>query len=221
VEPLGRLRVDGVACLGLADLDHAHGGGHAPRMPPGTVPPMRVVAGSARGRTLVTPPGARTRPTTDRVREAVFNALWSRGALDGARVVDLFAGSGALGVEALSRGAAHATFVDLDREAVRAIRRNVEACGVADRATVVAAPVERWLAGRPAGDSPFDLAFCDPPYAFDGWADLLEAVPAELVVAEASGPVALPDGWSLVRESRYGGTWVGFVAAPPMSGSPG
>jgi 16S rRNA (guanine966-N2)-methyltransferase len=102
------------------------------------------------------------------VREAVFNALWSRGALDGARAVDLFAGSGALGIEALSRGAAHVTFVDSDRAARRAIERNLAACGVADRATVVGTPVERWLAGLAAG-SRFDLAFCDPPYAYDGW----------------------------------------------------
>ncbi|MGH9002939.1 MAG: trehalose-6-phosphate synthase [Acidimicrobiia bacterium] len=81
---------------------------------------MRVVAGSARGRALVAPPGGKTRPTSDRVREAVFNALWSRGVLDGAVAVDLFAGSGALGVEALSRGAAHVTFVDDDRAALRA-----------------------------------------------------------------------------------------------------
>jgi 16S rRNA (guanine966-N2)-methyltransferase len=181
---------------------------------------MRVVAGTARGRTLVTPPGARTRPTTDRVREAVFNALWSRGAMAGSRVADLFAGSGALGVEALSRGAAHATFVDSDHQARKAIRHNLQVCGVADRATVVATPVERWLAGL-GDDVRFDLAFCDPPYAFDGWVDLLVAVPAALVVAEAPGPVDVPPGWSLVRESRYGGTWVGFIASPPMPGSAG
>ncbi|MBN2621981.1 MAG: 16S rRNA (guanine(966)-N(2))-methyltransferase RsmD [Acidimicrobiales bacterium] len=175
---------------------------------------MRVVAGTARGRTLVAPPGARTRPTTDRVREAVFNALWSRGALEGARVVDLFAGSGALGVEALSRGAAHATFVDSDRAARAAIRRNLEACGLADRATVVAAPVERWVAAH-GGDERFDLVFCDPPYAFDRWAELLSSLPADLVVIEAAAPVALPAGWALERQSRYGGTWVGFAVPPP------
>src|SRR5512145_27011 len=131
-------------------------------------PAMRVVAGTARGRTLVAPPGARTRPTTDRVRGAIFNALWSREAVHGARVVDLFAGSGALGVEALSRGAAHVTFVDSDRAARQAVRRNVEACGFADRATIVGAPVERWLAALDPAVR-FDLAFCDPPYAFDGW----------------------------------------------------
>jgi 16S rRNA (guanine966-N2)-methyltransferase len=174
---------------------------------------MRVVAGTARGRTLVAPPGARTRPTSDRVREAIFNALWSRDAVDGARVADLFAGSGALGVEALSRGAEHATFVDRDRAAREAIRRNVEACGVADRATIVATPVERWVDGLAAGER-FDLAFCDPPYAYDGWAALLAALPADLVVIESDGPVDPPAGWSLEREARYGGTWVAFGAPP-------
>jgi 16S rRNA (guanine966-N2)-methyltransferase len=174
---------------------------------------MRVVAGSARGRALVAPPGDRTRPTSDRVREAIFNALWSRGVLDGAVAVDLFAGSGALGIEALSRGAAHVTFVDDDRAALRAVRRNLETCRVEDRATVVAGSAERWLAGLASG-ARFDLAFCDPPYAYAGWPDLLGALPAALVVAESDGPVELPEGWALERESRYGGTWVGFAVPP-------
>ena len=174
---------------------------------------MRVVAGSARGRALVAPPGGKTRPTSDRVREAVFNALWSRRVLDGAVAVDLFAGSGALGVEALSRGAAHVTFVDDDRAAVRAVRSNLETCGVADRATVVAGRAERWLAGLASG-ARFDLAFCDPPYAYEAWPALLEALPAALVVVESDGPVELPAGWGFERESRYGGTWVGFAAPP-------
>lgn len=180
---------------------------------------MRVVAGTARGRTLVTPPGARTRPTTDRVREAIFNALWSRGALEGARAVDLFAGSGALGVEALSRGAAHVTFVDRDRSARHAIGRNLDACGVGERATIVASPVERWLAAL--DDDHFDLAFCDPPYAFDAWAQLLGSLPADLVVIEAAAPVAMPEGWSIDRASRYGSTWVGFASPRSSDGSGG
>jgi 16S rRNA (guanine966-N2)-methyltransferase len=166
----------------------------------------------------VAPPGSRTRPTTDRVREAIFNALWSRGAVEGARVADLFAGSGALGVEALSRGASHVTFVDRDRAARAAIRRNLETCGVADRATVVDMRVETWL-GALGADVRFDLAFCDPPYAFDGWFDLLAALPADLVVAEAAGPVTLPEGWSLVRHARYGGTWVGFLEPAAVAGA--
>lgn len=174
---------------------------------------MRVVAGTARGRTLVAPPGSRTRPTTDRVREAIFNALGSRGGVEGARVADLFAGSGALGVEALSRGAAHATFVDRDRQARRAIARNLAACGFEDRATVVPVPVERWLAGLAPGLR-YDLAFCDPPYAYDAWDELLGALPAALAVLESDRPVTPPPGWELVREGYYGGTWVGFAAAP-------
>ena len=183
---------------------------------------LRVVAGSARGRRLVAPPGTGTRPTTDRVREAIMNALTSRGALDGARVLDLFAGSGALGVEALSRGAAHAVFVDDDPRARRVIARNLEACGFADRAEVVAQRAERYLAGgtSPAGDGGerggldrpgFDLAFCDPPYVFDRWDELLRSLPADLVVMESDRPVELPGGWELVREARYGSTWVGFA----------
>jgi 16S rRNA (guanine966-N2)-methyltransferase len=188
---------------------------------------MRVVGGTARGRRLVAPAGDRTRPTTDRVREAMFNALWSRGVLDGAAVVDLFAGSGALGIEALSRGAARATFVDHDAAARRAVARNLDACGLADRAEVVGAPVERFLAGvaRPAGEEPaFDLAFADPPYAFAGWEGLLAARPARLLVAESGGEVEAPPGWEVVRAARYGAAWVGFLglvpdwpAAPPAA----
>ena len=175
---------------------------------------MRVVAGTARGRPLVAPPGDRTRPTTDRVRESIFNALWSRGALEDATVVDLFAGSGALGVEALSRGARHATFVDPDRAARQAVRRNLDVCGFVGRATVVAATAEQWLASL-GPDARFDLVFCDPPYAFDGWDLLLAGLPADLVVAESDRPLRPPAAWDLVREGRYGGTWVGFLAPRP------
>lgn len=180
---------------------------------------MRVVGGTARGRKLVAPPGRQTRPTTDRVREAVFNALWSRGVLDDAEVVDLFAGSGALGVEALSRGAAHATFVDTDAAARSAIKRNLETCGFSDRARVVAEPVERFLerSSRDGDGARLDLALCDPPYAFDRWDDLLAALPrpAPLVVIESGGPVDAPKGWDTVREARYGSTWVGFLTERP------
>jgi 16S rRNA (guanine966-N2)-methyltransferase len=157
----------------------------------------------------VAPPGGRTRPTSDRVREAIFGALRSRGVVDGASVLDLFAGSGALGVEALSQGAERATFVDSDRAARQAVRRNLEACGFLDRAAIVGASAERFLARLE--DERFDLAFCDPPYAFAGWHRLLAVLPADFVVIESDGPVAVPDGFELVRESRYGGTWVGFA----------
>ena len=173
---------------------------------------MRVVGGTARGRKLVAPPGDRTRPTTDRTRESIFNALWSRGALDDARVVDLFAGSGALGIEALSRGAAHATFVDSDAAARRAIATNLATAGLTERATVVGRPVERFLAEV---DTPYDLGFCDPPYAFEGWEAVFAARPALLLVAEAGSPLAAPAGWVCVRAARYGAAWVGFLEADP------
>lgn len=178
---------------------------------------MRVVSGVARGRRLVAPAGERARPTSDRVREAIFNALGSRGVLPGARVVDLFAGSGALGIEALSRGADHATFVDSDAAAHAAIRRNLDVCGFLDQARIVAAPVERFLrtlaSPEPAAGeaAPFDIALCDPPYGFDGWAELLAVRPADLVVVEAAAPVAAAPGWQLTREQRYGAAWVGFL----------
>src|SRR4051812_5284478 len=106
---------------------------------------MRVVAGSARGIRLVAPSGTSTRPTSDRVREATFNALGSLGAVEDARVLDLFAGTGAMAIEALSRGAAHATFVDRDAAAVAAIHTNLETTHLVPLATVVRTDVMRYL----------------------------------------------------------------------------
>src|SRR5205807_2939069 len=134
------------------------GGALRPRARPD--PCVRVVAGAFKGRRLQAPAGGRTRPTSDRVREALFSIL---GDVSDARVLDLYAGSGALGIEALSRGAAGATFVDSDREAVVAIRANLALTGTDDRASVVRSPVGSFLAAGRHG--PFDLVFLDPPYA--------------------------------------------------------
>ena len=153
------------------------------------------------------PEGADTRPTGDRVREATFNALTSLDALDGAEVVDLFAGSGALGIEALSRGAAHCTFVERSRPALEAIAANLAATGLAASATVVADDASAFA--RSARRS-YDLVLADPPYAFDGWAELLSSLPAPMVVVESDREVALPEGWSVLRSRRYGGTVVIF-----------
>ena len=150
----------------------------------------------------------------------MFNALWSRGVVDGATVLDLFAGSGALGIEALSRGAAQATFVDDDPGARRAIVRNLDTCGLTDRADVVAGTAERHLDRMAHAGVTVDLALCDPPYAFDGWGALLAALPAGFVVVEAADEVAVPSGWQLVRGARYGGTWVGFAERAPHTPSP-
>jgi 16S rRNA (guanine966-N2)-methyltransferase len=173
------------------------------------------VAGTARGRRLVAPDGRDTRPTSDRVRESLFNALYSLDAVDGATVLDLFAGSGALGIEALSRGAERCTFVEPSRAALVAVRANLASTGLADRATVVATGAEAYLAGRP---DPVDLALCDPPYAYDSWPALFAASPAGLVVCESDRPIEPGEGWHVVWTRRYGGTVVTFARPPGRLG---
>lgn len=169
---------------------------------------MRVVAGEWGGRKLVAPPGSATRPTSDRVREATFNALESAGDVDEGVVLDLFAGSGALGIEALSRGAARATFVERDRAALAALRTNLGSLGVeSSRADVVVGDALALLrSGRLAG--PWDLALLDPPYAFDQWYELLGDLDASVAVCEAGEPVDPPPGWRVARQKGYGGTVV-------------
>ena len=185
----------------------------------GHTAPMRVVAGSARGRTLVAPQGSRTRPTSDRVRESIFNTLYSLDdVVDGARVLDLFAGSGALGIEALSRGATAATFVERDRFALDAVRRNVDVAGFDDVATVVRSEVFDWL-GRAPGE--YDLVLCDPPYYFDEWPRLLTSLarvaPHGLLVLESDRPIELDEPWAVIRSRRYGGTVVSIVHRRPAA----
>jgi 16S rRNA (guanine966-N2)-methyltransferase len=179
---------------------------------------MRVVGGEARGRRFDAPPGRTTRPTSDRVREAIFTVLGSLPAgaevpIAGATVIDLFAGSGAFGIEALSRGAAGATFVDRDRQSVATIRANLAALRLDERATVVAADALRWL-GRA---TPVDLVLCDPPYAFVQWPELLSLlVPvAGVAVVETGAPLDLGPEWEVLREKQYGGTVV-VVARPAL-----
>jgi 16S rRNA (guanine966-N2)-methyltransferase len=123
---------------------------------------VRVIAGSARGRPLKAPPGRDVRPTSDRVREALFSALSSR--VPGATVLDLFAGSGALGIEALSRGAACAVFVERDPRAADAVAHNLQRAEVSEHATLVRGDADAF-ARRPRPAGPYDLVFCDPPYA--------------------------------------------------------
>jgi 16S rRNA (guanine966-N2)-methyltransferase len=152
---------------------------------------MRVIAGEAKGRTLVVPRGGGTRSATDRIRETLFAIV--EPELEGARVLDLFAGAGTLGIEALSRGAARATFVERGAEAVKALRRNLAATNFGARSEVVAANVIAYLDSRPRG--PFDVVFCDPPFADVGIAEatlshdgLRSAVaPDGLIVARAHG----------------------------------
>ncbi len=165
---------------------------------------IRVVSGEFGGRKLAVPDGLATRPTTDKVRQAVFNSLDSAGLIDGASVADLFAGSGALGIEALSRGAATCVFVERDRAALQALRANIAALGLEQRTTVVTSDVPAWVPALRG----IDLALIDPPYEFDGWERLLTVLQAPYVVAEAGRQIEPPEGWTAVKSRRYGRTWV-------------
>lgn len=158
-------------------------------------------------------PGRDVRPTADRVREATFNALWSMGVLEEARVLDLFAGSGALAIEALSRGAASAVLVDHAAGARAAIAHNLAVTGFEDHVTVVPTGASRYLAQAARRGSVYDLVLCDPPYAFDGWPELFEellpVLTAEAVmVVESAQPVEAPAWAKVTRSKRYGSTVV-------------
>jgi 16S rRNA (guanine966-N2)-methyltransferase len=171
---------------------------------------MRVIGGRSRGRRLAAKLPRSVRPTSDRVRESIFDILGSRGGVEGLSVVDLFCGSGALGVEALSRGAASVTFVDLDPAALSAVRHNLTAVGLSEEpVTLVRAALPGWLQG-PATPT-FDLALCDPPYDFEDWPALLDALRAGVVVTESSSPIVLPEDWVVAKERRYGSTLVTVV----------
>jgi 16S rRNA (guanine966-N2)-methyltransferase len=177
----------------------------------------RVIAGQARGRRLQVPAGRTTRPTGDRVREAMFAAAGSiLGSFDETRVLDLYAGSGAAGLEALSRGASHALLVEASARSAQVVRANLGALGL-DGGQLVQDRVERLLGrGLPAGDQPYDVAFADPPYALPG-EDMTEVLavlgtrgwlaPGALVIVERasrSEPLRWPDGFSPIRSRRYG-----------------
>lgn len=173
---------------------------------------MRVVAGSLRGRSIVAPQGDATRPTTDRAREAMFNALDSLGAIDDATVLDVYAGSGALGIEALSRGARHCTFVERDKWALDAIRSNVAKLGLADRTRVLAGDVLTSVVAQ----RNVDLLLADPPYGFSDWDrffTLVEPIVAEgaVVVVESEREIVDRPGWEILRSKRYGRAWVTFL----------
>jgi len=180
---------------------------------------VRIVAGKAKGRTLQAPPGSRTRPTSDRVREAMFSMLVSLGGIDDAEVADLFAGSGALGIEALSRGARRATFVDWDREALRAVGANLDRLGLAGPSARLVNADARHHA---ATVGPADVVFADPPYVFEAWTALLDALTGGgfegLAVLESGAEVELAENWDAIRAKRYGSTVV--TIARPLSPGP-
>ncbi|MDA8039304.1 MAG: 16S rRNA (guanine(966)-N(2))-methyltransferase RsmD [Actinomycetota bacterium] len=177
---------------------------------------MRVIGGQAKGHRLRVPSLAGLRPTSDRVREAVFDVLESRGLVEGAAVLDLFAGSGALGIEALSRGAASAVFVESDRRAARAIEENLTVLGpIGGRGRVVRAQVVSFLSGGATAD----VALVDPPYSFGEWAVLLEllAGTVEIAVLEHTGALELAPHFETLRAYRHGGTLLTLAraASPP------
>lgn len=186
---------------------------------------MRVIAGTHRGRPLRAPVGSGTRPTSDRVREAIFDILQPLVDLEGARVLDLFAGSGAMGIEALSRGAGRAVFVESASAALDALHANLGALGLEDRAEVVRADATTWLAVPARKATRFDLALCDPPYRFAAWEAVLDRLDADVAVLESDGPVEPGPRWEVPRSRRYGGTLVTVVrrapSAPSVASAPG
>ena len=180
---------------------------------------MRIVAGTFRGRPLVAPKGHLTRPTADRARQAIFNILehaaWAP-ELNGARVIDLFAGTGAIACEALSRGAAHATLIEQDRAALACARANLAALGLAERASVLQADAT----SLPRATQPASFAYLDPPYrsglavpTLRGLADGGWLAPDALIVVElaAREDFAAPDRFALRDERRYGAARLVFL----------
>ncbi|MDA3016925.1 MAG: 16S rRNA (guanine(966)-N(2))-methyltransferase RsmD [Actinomycetota bacterium] len=172
---------------------------------------MRIVAGELRGRKIVAPVGDTTRPTTDMAREAIFNALTSMDVIIGARVLDLFAGSGALGIEALSRGAEHCIFIERDADALTSLQDNIKKLDLTGRTTVVRGDAISGLARY----TNVDFVLADPPYDFVKWQQLLDQISAPLVVAESGREITGISGWETTRAKRYGRTHVTYLSRVP------
>ena len=160
---------------------------------------MRVTTGLYKGRVLRTVDDLSVRPATDRVRQTIFNVLTHRMVLEGCTVLDLFAGSGSLGIEALSRGAAHATFVESGDEAVSWLEANIAMLGCDEQASILQMDARQFL-GQARG--PFDLIFVDPPYAFPGTAALPEEIFGRRLLA--------PDGYMLIEHAKE----ISFASTP-------
>jgi 16S rRNA (guanine966-N2)-methyltransferase len=195
---------------------------------------MRITGGTLRSRSLRAPPGNATRPTTDRVREALFGILAAAGVLEGANVADLYAGTGALGIEAISRGARRATLVESARPALAVLRANVESLGVQELVHVIAAQVGTGAcAARLASDGPFDLVLADPPWADVGSGEVATALaslaasgalaPGGTLVLEHASRSHPPEIAGFAREDtrRYGDTALTFYKAAILAGPRG
>ncbi len=178
---------------------------------------MRIIAGSERGRRLESPEGRTARPTLDRVRENLFNILMPR--LENALFLDLFAGTGAIGLEALSRGAARAVFVESDDQMLAVLRRNMALCKFEDRAAVYRL---RLPMGMSVLGGPYDLVFADPPWNHTGYGELLETLSREglvreggWIVLESAAKTPPPETggpWTAFRRKQYGETMLTFYA---------
>ena len=182
---------------------------------------MRVIAGTAKGRRLRVPAGLHVRPSGARLRESAFGILEHRGAIEGARVLDLFAGTGALGIEALSRGARSLVAVEQDRGVAKLLQSNVEHAGFAGRARVIVQPAERAVAQLPAGGT-FDLVLIDPPYreglaqpVLERLAERALVTPDGLVLVEHARVESLvwPETWELELERRFGDSTITLLRA--------
>lgn len=178
---------------------------------------MRIISGEFRSRLLKVPRGKNVRPTSDRTRESLFNILGSRTNLEGIRAVDLYAGSGSLGLEAISRGASHVTFVEQDGRVLRTVQENARSLGVPERCRFVREDVLRFVRDSPAHS--FDLAFADPPYASDDLEELPEAAlrlikPGGFLILEHDRSRDFEGEGTLVLQRRYGDTVITFFQAP-------
>ncbi len=179
---------------------------------------MRIIAGSKRGSALAAPKGMDTRPTLDRVKESLFAIL--QFEIRGKRVLDLFAGSGSLGLEALSRGADFAFFCDADRQALRAVEANIQKLGFGNRSKVYACSFEAAVAALSRGSQQVDIVFLDPPYGAGLYTKALAALqsggilaPGAILVAEhePARPPEIPAGLTLYDSRRYGEVALSFI----------
>ena len=163
---------------------------------------MRVISGSAKGRKLVVPSGDHVRPTKDRVKEAIFNSLHSYGLVENRSFLDLFSGTGSLGIEALSRGAKSVVFVDHHTEAIDCIILNVEKLNYGSTSKILKTDALSFL----ERDDYFDVALLDPPYEYEHWGTLLKRVNAHSIVIESSEQVTLESDWEIIKSQKYGQT---------------
>lgn len=171
---------------------------------------IRIISGEAKGRKIQVPQEAETRPTTDRVREAIFNSLYQLAEPpipQDCKVLDLFAGSGALGIEALSRGASSATFIDHDKDAIKTVHSNLSQLDFRQRAEIIRFDALEYLK---TPDLTYDLVFLDPPFAFEAWSDLLKFMENyKILVIGSNREIEVSDEtWEVIKQDKYSSTYI-------------